>query len=402
MNEFVETLLDLRWPEPKRSYDVVIIGGGGHGLSTAYHLAAHHGITDVAVLERSYIGSGNSGRNTTIIRANYGLPEAVRFYQHSLELYERLGEETGADIMHATKGILWLAHSITTARTEQARALLNTACGAHTAYVEPDEIARICPQIDLTGGGRYPVLGASYNSDAATARHDRVVWAYAQGAMRRGVDVLQGTEVTGLTVDRGRVTGVETSIGPISAGTVLSAVGGHVTRVAGWAGVRLPVRTHTLQAFVTNAYARELHPIVSSNDLVFYASQTARGQMLIGAEFDRQPSYSSGTTFTYLQACARKAVTVLPFLANLRVLRQWAGVCDVSMDFSPIMGASGVDGLLLSTGWGTWGFKAIPAAGEQLAELIATGRMPALIAPFGLERFAHEAAMADPSSAGTR
>ena len=204
VNEFVETLArpPLGAPEPKRSYDVVIIGGGGHGLSTAYHLATRHGITNVAVLERDYIGSGNSGRNTTIIRANYGLPEAVRFYQHSLELYQQLEDETGCDVMHATKGQLWLAHSVTAARTEQARALLNTACGAHTTYVEPEEIGRICPQIDLHGGGRYPVLGASYHVDGATARHDRVVWAYAQGAMRRGVHVLQGTEVTGLSVER--------------------------------------------------------------------------------------------------------------------------------------------------------------------------------------------------------
>ena len=270
MNEFVETLVDLRWAEPKRSYDVVIIGGGGHGLSTAYHLATRHGITDVAVLERDYIGSGNSGRNTTIIRANYGLPEAVRFYQHSLELYQRLEDETGCDVMHATKGILWLAHSVTTARTEQGRALLNTACGARTRYVEPEEIGRICPLIDLDGGGRYPIVGASYHEEGATARHDRVVWAYAQGAMRRGVDVLQGTEVTGLLRDGDRVVGVDTPQGPITAGVVLSAVGGHVTRVADWAGVRLPVRTHTLQAFVTNSFAPVLGPIVSSNDLVFY------------------------------------------------------------------------------------------------------------------------------------
>jgi sarcosine oxidase, subunit beta len=402
VNEFVETLVDLRWAEPKRAYDVVIIGGGGHGLSTAYHLAAHHGITNVAVLERDYIGSGNSGRNTTIIRANYGLPEAVRFYQHSLELYQRLEDETGCDVMHATKGILWLAHSVTTARTEQARALLNTACGAHTRYVEPEEVRRICPLIDLAGGGRYPIVGASYHEEGATARHDRVVWAYAQGAMRRGVDVLQGIEVTGLCRHGDRVVGVETAQGPIAAGVVLSAVGGHVTRVADWAGVRLPIRTHTLQAFVTNAFAPVLGPIVSSNDLVFYASQTARGQMLIGAEFDRPPSYRTGTTFSYLQACARKATTVLPFLSRLRVLRQWAGVCDVSLDFSPILGPSGVDGFLLSTGWGTWGFKAIPAAGESLATLIATGTLPELIAPFGLDRFAREAAMGDPSSAGTR
>ncbi len=204
MNEFVETLLDLTWHEPRSSYDVVIIGGGGHGLATAYYLATRHGITNVAVIERDYIGSGNSGRNTTIIRSNYGIPESVRFYQHSLEMYRDLEAETGCWIMHNTKGQLWLAHSVGAARTEQARALMNTACGAETVYLEPDEIKRICPQIDLSGGGRYPVAGASYHLGGATARHDRVVWAYAQGAMRAGVHVLQHTEVTGLVRDGDR------------------------------------------------------------------------------------------------------------------------------------------------------------------------------------------------------
>lgn len=403
MNEFVETLLDLTWHEPKPSYDVVIIGGGGHGLATAYYLATRHGITNVAVIERDYIGSGNSGRNTTIIRSNYGIPESVRFYQHSLEMYRELEAETGCWIMHNTKGQLWLAHSVGAARTEQARALMNTACGAETVYVEPDEIKSICPQIDLSGGGRYPVQGASYHLGGATARHDRVVWAYAQGAMRAGVHVLQHTEVTGLQRDGDRIVGVETSRGPIAAGMVMSAVGGNATTVADMAGVRIPIRTHALQAFVTNAFAQEFAPIVSSLDLVFYVSQTARGQMLIGAEFDRQQSYSSAaTTFNYLQACSRKAITMFPFLAQLRVLRQWTGICDVSADFSPVMGFTGVDGFVISTGWGTWGFKAIPAGGEQMAELIATGTTPELIAPFGLDRFAKEVAMADQGSTGTR
>ncbi|HUC32975.1 MAG TPA: FAD-dependent oxidoreductase [Ilumatobacteraceae bacterium] len=403
MNEFVETLLDLPWQagEPRPNYDVVIIGAGGHGLSTAYHLAARHGITNVCVLDASYIGSGNSGRNTTIIRSNYGIPESVRFYQHSLELYQRLEDEMGCWIMHTTKGQIWMAHSITAARTEQARALMNTACGAHTDYIGPDEIKRLCPQVDLTGGGRYPVQGASYHHEGATARHDRVVWAYAQGALRAGVHVFQHTPVTGLVRDGDRVTGVVTPRGAIGAGTVISAVGGHVSTVAGWAGVRLPIRTHALQAFVTNAYAQHFEPIVSSNDLTFYISQTPRGQMLIGAEFDRFASYRQATSFAYLQACSKKTVTMFPFLANLRILRSWAGICDVSTDFSPILGPTGVDGFWITTGWGTWGFKAIPAAGEQLARWLATGSSP-MIAPFGIDRFAREAAMADPSSAGTR
>ncbi len=409
MNEFVETLLDLPWQtgEPKKAYDVVIIGGGGHGLSTAYYLATRHGITNVCVLEANYIGSGNSGRNTTIIRSNYGIPESVRFYQRSIELYQGLEEETGCWIMHTTKGQIWLAHSVMTARTEQTRALMNAACGAQTDYIGPDEIKARCPQIDLTGGGRYPVHGASYHHEAATARHDRVVWAYAQGALRKGVHIHQHTPVTGLLTETSssgvdRVTGVQTPNGPISAGVVLSAVGGNVSVVADWAGVRLPIRTHALQAFVTNAYAQEFAPIVSSNDLVFYISQTPRGQMLIGAEYDRQASYRTSTSYTYLQACSAKATTVFPFLSKLRILRSWAGICDVSPDFSPILGNTSVEGFKLSTGWGTWGFKAIPVAGEQLAQLIATGETPPLIAPFGLDRFSTESVMGDPSSAGTR
>ncbi len=402
MNEFVETILALEWHPPRTSYDVVIIGGGGHGLATAYYLATRHGITNVAVLEANYIGSGNSGRNTTIIRANYGIPESIRFYQHSLELYRTLEDETGSWIMHNTKGLLWLAHTESAMRAERARCLLNVACGAETVMVTPEEARTICPQLDLSGGGRYPVLGASYHVGAATARHDRVVWAYAQGALRAGVDVLQHTPVTGLIRDGERVAGVETANGPISAGIVLSAVGGNVSTVAAMADVRLPIRTHPLQAFVTNAYAQGFGPIISDTELFCYVSQTARGQMLMGAEFDPQPSYSLGSSFNFLQSCSAKVTHLLPFLRDLRILRQWTGICDISTDFSPIMGETGVPGFLVTTGWGTWGFKAIPAGGEQMAELIATGRTPTLLEPFRLDRFARDLPMADQGSTGTR
>ncbi len=401
MNEFVERLISLRWAEPKPSYDVVIVGGGGHGLATAYYLATRHGITNVAVIERGYIGSGNSGRNTTVIRANYGIPEAVRFYQHSVELYQGLEQETGRSLMHERKGLLWLAHSELGARAERARAELNTAFGAETVYVERDEIRRICPQLDLDGAGVWPVRGGSFHPAAATARHDRVVWAYAEGAMSRGVDVIQRTAVSGLNMDRGRVVGVETSKGPIHAGLVVSAVGGHVTSLASMAGLRLPIRTHPLQAFVTNHYQRQFHPIVASADLLFYASQTARGEMLIGAEIDRQPSYSYRAGHPFIQSCAHRAMTLLPFLGRLKVLRQWTGVCDMSPDYSPILGKSGVDGFYLTTGWGTWGFKAIPAGGEQMARLIAEEETPELIAPFSLDRFARDRTLADRGSSGT-
>jgi sarcosine oxidase, subunit beta len=399
---YVATLPTLRWAEPKDAYDVVIVGGGGHGLSTAYYLATRHGITNVAVIEADYIASGNTGRNTTIIRANYGLPEAIRFYQHSLEMYQTLEWEIGAAILHQTKGIFWLAHTEMAMRTERARALMNTAAGARTVMVTPAEIKELVPQVDLTGGGRYPVLGASHHLEAATARHDRVAWAYAAGAADKGVDVLQHMTVTGLLRDGDRVVGVEVGDRRIAAGVVLSAVGGRVTQMAAHAGIRLPIRTHPLHAFVTNDYAQGFGPIVASTELNCYVSQTERGQMLIGAEFDAQPSYSRQSSFAALRGYAHKITRILPFLRELRILRTWAGICDISVDFSPIMGETGVPGFLVTTGWGTWGFKAIPAGGEAMAELIATGRTPSLIAPFGLDRFRADHAMADQGSAGTR
>ena len=401
MNEFQEKLVNFKWVEPKKSYDVIIIGGGGHGLATAYYLATRHNITNVAVLERKYIGGGNSGRNTTVIRSNYGIPEAVRFYQHSVELYQTLEQETGRWMMHKQKGILWMAHSETAVRQEKARAELNTAFGAKTVFVTPKEIQEISPEVDLTGGGVWPVMGGSWHPEAATARHDRVNWALAEGAMKKGVHIHQRTAVTGIIKSGDRVIGVETDNGPIHANIVMSAVGGHVTTLAAMAGLRLPIRTHPLQAFVTNHYERTFHPIVASTSLLTYVSQTARGEMLIGAEIDRQPSYSYRSGHHFLQTCAHRAMTVLPFLRQLRILRQWTGVCDMSPDYSPILGFTGVDGFVITTGWGTWGFKAIPAGGEQMAQLIATGETPELIAPFSLDRFAKDRTMADRGSAGT-
>ena len=401
-NALVQSLPPLVWHEPRDRYDVVIIGGGGHGLATAYYLATRHGITDVAVLEADYIASGNTGRNTTIIRANYGVPEAVRFYQHSLDLYEGLEDETGAAILHQTKGLLWLAHTEMALRQERARALMNAACGAETFMVGPEEIKRLVPQIDLSGGGRYPVLGASFHVRAANARHDRVAWAFASGAMRAGADVVQHTKVTGLVRDGDRIVGVETTRGRIAAGVVLSAVGGRVTEIASMARVRLPIRTHPLQAFVTDNYTPGFDRIVSDTELACYVSQTERGQMLIGAEFDAQPSYSRQSTFSTLRSFSYKVSHLFPFLRDLRILRTWTGICDISADFSPIMGETGVPGFLVTTGWGTWGFKAIPAGGEAMAELIATGRTPELIAPFALDRFARDHVLADQGSAGTR
>ncbi len=402
VSEHIATLQPIAWHEPRDSYDVVIVGGGGHGLSIAYYLATRHGITNVAVVEADYIASGNTGRNTTIIRANYAIPEAIRFYRRSLQLYEGLEAETGAALFHRKKGHVWIAHSEMGMRTEQARVLMNQAFGVDTELLTPADVKRLVPQIDLTGGGRYPVFGASHHVPAATARHDRVAWALASGATARGVHVIQNRRVTGVLRDGDRVVGVETAAGPIRAGIVVSAVGGWVTQLAGMAGVRLPVRTHPLHAFVTNDFAQGLDKIVASTELACYVSQTERGQMLIGAEFDSQPSFTRVSSFDALRSYAFKITALLPFLRCMRILRTWAGLCDISADFSPIMGDTGVDGFLITTGWGTWGFKAIPAGGEAMAERIATGRTPALIAPFGLDRFRNDLAMADQASAGTR
>ena len=402
VSEHIASLQPIVWHEPRDSYDVVIIGGGGHGLATAYYLAARHGITSVAVVEADYIVSGNTGRNTTIIRANYAIPEAIRFYDHSMKLYEGLEAETGAAIFHRRKGHVWLAHSEMGMRTERGRVLMNQAMGVATELLDPAGVKALIPQIDLTGGGRYPVFGASHHVEAATARHDRVAWAYASGATTRGVHVIQHRPVTGLLRDGNRVIGVRTAPGDIRAGIVLSAVGGRVTEMAAHAGVRLPVRTHPLHAFVTNDFEQGLAKIVASTELACYVSQTERGQMLIGAEFDSQPSFSRVSSFDALRSYAWKITMLLPFLRDLRILRTWAGLCDISADFSPIMGDTGVDGFLITTGWGTWGFKAIPAGGEALAERIATGRTPDLIAPFGLDRFRRDHVLADQASAGTR
>ena len=402
VSEHVDSLQPIVWHEPKDVYDVVIVGGGGHGLATAYYLATRHGITNVAVVEADYIASGNTGRNTTIIRANYAIPEAIRFYKRSLSLYEGLETETGAAIFFRRKGHVWMAHSEMGMRTERGRVLMNQAMGVETELLDPADVKRLVPQIDLTGGGRYPVFGASHHLSAATARHDRVAWAFASGATARGTHIVQHRPVTGLLRDGDRVVGVETAAGPIHAGIVLSAVGGRVSQLAAMARVRLPVRTHPLHAFVTNDFEQGLEKIVASTELACYVSQTERGQMLIGAEFDSQPSFSRISSFDALRSYAYKITRLLPFLRDMRILRTWAGLCDISADFSPIMGDTGVDGLLITTGWGTWGFKAIPAGGEAMAERIATGRTPDLIAPFGLDRFRHDLAMADQASAGTR
>jgi sarcosine oxidase subunit beta len=387
--------------ERKPSYDVIIIGAGGHGLAAAYYLAKTHGITNVAVLERAYIGSGGTGRNTTILRANYKTPATIKFFQRSFEMYAELAQELDYNMLRSQRGLLWMAHSEAQLQNQIERALQNQTFGVNTVFLTPEEVHRVCPQLDMTGGGDRPILGAAYHPPGSTIRHDAVAWGYAIGAQRLGVHIHQGVAVTGLTIRNGKCLGVETTAGPIAAGSVMSAVGGYVSQVAAMAKLPIPIVTHPLQAFVTESYKPVLDRIVASADLHIYVSQSARGEMLIGAGIDPYTSYSTASTFPLLSSASARALDLFPFLAKLRILRQWTGLCDMTPDYSPLMGVTPIDSFYLSSGWGTWGFKAIPASGEGMAELIATNRVPPLIAPFALNRFERDEAISERASAGT-
>ncbi|HWT32108.1 MAG TPA: FAD-dependent oxidoreductase [Propylenella sp.] len=371
----------------KSSYDVVIIGAGGHGLATAYYLASRHGIKNVCVLEKSYLAAGNTARNTTIIRANYLTPEGVAFYKESVELFRDLSIELDMNIMYSERGHLTLAHTDAAVRTARWRAEVNKHMGVDSELVFPDEIARICPQLNLSDDVRYPVLGALYHPPGAIARHDAVAWGYARAAMRLGVEVHQKTAATGIRVENGRVTGVETDRGFVAAGKVVQAVAGSSSLVARMAGFLLPIRTIPLQACVSEPVKPVLDTIIVSGSLHVYISQSARGEMVMGGATDPYGLYSTRSTLDFKEGLMAHMLELFPFMADLRILRQWAGMADMTPDFSPIMGLTPVENYFVDSGWGTWGFKATPVCGFRMAECVATGRQPQLLKPFALERF---------------
>lgn len=370
----------------KKTYDVVIIGGGVHGLGIAYELAKR-GVRNIAVLEKSYIGAGGSGRNTTIIRANYRTPEGVAFYRESLRLYERLAQDLDYNLLFSQRGHLTLAHTDRAVKTMQERAGVNQLLDVDSRVIFPDEIAKLCPELDLSDRPAFPILASLYHPPGGVIRHDAVVWAYARGADRLGVEIHPATEVTGIDVKNGRVSGVRTDRGNVSAPIVVMATAGWSSEVARWAGVELPIVTYPLQAFVTEPLKPFLDVILVSATLHVYVSQTDRGEVLIGSEIGPYSTYSQRSTLDFLETSARHTLELLPILSEVRVMRAWAGLCDMTPDYSPIMGETSVEGFYVDCGWGTYGFKAAPIAAVTMAELLATGRVPELIAPFSLSRF---------------
>ena len=373
----------------KSHYDVVIIGGGGHGVATAYYLAKYHGITNVAVLEKAYLGGGNTARNTAVIRSNYLTPEGVKFYSASVKRYEKLSNEFDFNIMYSQRGQLTLAHTDATVRAFRQRAEVNKHFGGRTELIDRQAIAELVPTLNLDPAD-LPVLAGLWHMDGATARHDAVAWGYAKGATQRGVELHQLTEVTDILKDGNKVTGVVTNRGRIQCNTVVQAVAGHSALLARKAGFELPLVAYPLQAMVTQPVKPFLDPLVSSSALHCYVQQTSRGEIVIGGGSDPYPLYSSRSSLELKESLIAHAIEMFPFMSEMRLLRQWAGITDMTTDYSPIMGLSPLENYYIDAGWGTWGFKATPICGWAMAELVASGgQVPELIKPFALERFSH-------------
>jgi len=397
--------LSSRHPEPrmftrherlKSSYDVVIIGAGGHGLAAAYYLARDHGISNVAVLDQGYIGGGNTGRNTTIIRSNYLTPEGVRFYDESVRLWQDLSQDFDLNLFYSERGHFTLAHTDSAMRTMRWRAEVNKHFGINSEAVDAKAVAEAIPMMDLNCGGHSPpVLGALYHAPGAIARHDTVAWGYGRGADRRGVEIHQDTRVLGIELeDRGSgraVVGVRTNRGHIATRKLLCAVAGSTPGVLAMVGLRSPIYIHPLQAMVSEPLKPWLDPIIVSGSLHVYVSQSARGELVMGASLDPYELHSTRSTLDFAESLSAHMLELFPFLSDVRIVRQWAGMADMTPDFAPIMGKTPVSGFYLDAGWGTWGFKATPVCGKTMSYTVAKDEDHALIRGFAFDRFARYA-----------
>ncbi|TCO64605.1 sarcosine oxidase subunit beta family protein [Actinocrispum wychmicini] len=376
-----------RTPEPKRSYDVVIVGAGGHGLATAYYLAKNHGVTNVAVLEKGWLAGGNMARNTTIIRSNYLWDESAGIYEHSLKLWEGLAEELDYDFLFSQRGVLNLAHTLQDIREGTRRVNANRLNGIDGEWLSPEEIAKVCPIVNVSQDVRHPVLGGTWQPRAGIAKHDYVAWAFARRADEFGVDLIQNCEVTGFLTDGNRVTGVRTNRGPISAGRVGLAAAGHTSVLAATLGIRLPLQSHPLQALVSELL-EPVHPtVVMSNHVHVYVSQAHKGELVMGAGIDSYNSYGQRGSVHIIEQQMAAAVELFPIFARAHLIRTWGGIVDVSPDASPIIGRTPMANLFVNCGWGTGGFKATPGVGWVFAHTLAHGTPHELNEPFTLERF---------------
>ena len=373
---------------PRTRYQVVIVGGGGHGLATAYYLAKEHGIRDVAVVEKGVIGLGNTGRNTTIIRSNYLWDASARIYEHSLRLWEGLSAELNFNVMLSQRGVLNLAHNQADIREGQRRVNANRLNGIDAEWLDRDAVERFCPILNISPDSRYPVVGATLQRRGGIARHDAVAWGYARAADAQGVDIVEHCEVTAIRTAAGRVVGVETTRGTIDADKVAICAAGHNSVVAAMAGVRLPLQSHPLQALVSEPVEPVLDCVVMSGTVHVYVSQSDKGELVMGAGIDAYNSYAQRGSFHVIEGQMAALLELFPIFSRLRMLRQWAGIVDVAPDASPIIGKLPVAGLYLNGGWGTGGFKATPGAGWVFAHTIARDEPHPLAAPFALERFA--------------
>jgi len=378
------------FPAPKdlkSTYDVVIIGGGGHGLACAYYLARYHGITNVCVIEKGYLAGGNTARNTAIIRSNYLTPEGVAFYDQSVRLYQELSQEFDYNILYSERGHFTLAHTDAAMRTSRWRAEVNKQLGVNSELIYREDIAKLCPSLNLSEDVRYPILGALYHPPGSIARHDAVAWGYARGAAEAGVEIHQQTAVTGIIIEKGRVKGVQTTRGTVYANKVMQATAGSSSLVAKMAGFQLPIRTIPLQACVSVPVKPFLDQIIVSGSLHVYVSQSSRGELVMGGSTDPYSLYSTRSTLDFKEGLLGHMLELLPMLGELKILRQWAGMADMTPDFSPVMGKTPVENYYIDAGWGTWGFKATPVCGMTMAHTIATGEPHELIKPFNLDRF---------------